>query len=148
MKRTIFDAMLIAILVTAGAGVARANYRVQCPKKSATTRCFSVMAGDGFIKGGDGADLYIFGFSEASGVPLLAQPEAQPLADWGFKPGAAIADPGMYMMTGDLQANFPAPTFVMRENEDVREFYLGAADAGGANFRNVKTYKRRKRWLS
>jgi branched-chain amino acid transport system ATP-binding protein len=40
----------------------------------------------------------------------------------------------------------------LRENEDVKEFYLGMG--GGAdgsprkNFKDVKSYKRRKRWLS
>ncbi|MEP9356534.1 ABC transporter ATP-binding protein [Xanthobacter sp. KR7-65] len=40
------------------------------------------------------------------------------------------------------------PTADMRNNEDVREFYLGTASGEGRNFRNVKTYKRRKRWLN
>jgi branched-chain amino acid transport system ATP-binding protein len=36
----------------------------------------------------------------------------------------------------------------LRENPDVREFYLGAATARGTNaYTNVKSYKRRKRWL-
>ena len=38
----------------------------------------------------------------------------------------------------------------LRENEDVKEFYLGAGGDGGErkSFRNVKHYKRRKRWLA
>ena len=36
----------------------------------------------------------------------------------------------------------------LRKNEDVREFYLGVAGEGRRSFRNVKSYKRRKRWLS
>jgi branched-chain amino acid transport system ATP-binding protein len=35
----------------------------------------------------------------------------------------------------------------LRENEDVKEFYLGVAGADRKSFRNVKHYKRRKRWL-
>ena len=35
----------------------------------------------------------------------------------------------------------------LRENEDVKEFYLGVGEAGRKSFRNVKHYKRRKRWL-
>jgi len=35
----------------------------------------------------------------------------------------------------------------LMENEDVREFYLGTA-GGGRSYREVKHYKRRKRWLS
>jgi branched-chain amino acid transport system ATP-binding protein len=33
-------------------------------------------------------------------------------------------------------------------NEDVREFYLGVSSSGKKSLRDVKHYKRRKRWLS
>ncbi len=36
----------------------------------------------------------------------------------------------------------------LRENEDVKEFYLGVGDAGRKSFKDVKHYKRRKRWLA
>jgi branched-chain amino acid transport system ATP-binding protein len=37
----------------------------------------------------------------------------------------------------------------LKENPDIRDFYLGLADVGGRkSFRDVKHYKRRKRWLS
>jgi branched-chain amino acid transport system ATP-binding protein len=36
----------------------------------------------------------------------------------------------------------------LRENEDVKEFYLGVSGADRKNFKDVKSYKRRKRWLS
>ncbi len=36
----------------------------------------------------------------------------------------------------------------LRENEDVKEFYLGIAGDDRRSFRNVKAYKRRKRWLA
>ena len=36
----------------------------------------------------------------------------------------------------------------LRENPDVREFYLGVAEEGQRSFRNVRSYRRRKRWLS
>ncbi len=36
----------------------------------------------------------------------------------------------------------------LRENPDVREFYLGVAEEGKRGFRNVRSYRRRKRWLS
>ena len=36
----------------------------------------------------------------------------------------------------------------LRENEDVKEFYLGVGESGRRSFRNVKHYKRRKRWLA
>ncbi len=36
----------------------------------------------------------------------------------------------------------------LRENTDVKEFYLGMGAKGRKNFRDVKHYRRRKRWLS
>jgi branched-chain amino acid transport system ATP-binding protein len=40
------------------------------------------------------------------------------------------------------------PAASLRENEDVKEFYLGVAEGAQKSFRNVKSYKRRKRWLA
>jgi len=36
----------------------------------------------------------------------------------------------------------------LRENEDVKEFYLGLSEVGKKSFKDAKHYKRRKRWLS
>jgi branched-chain amino acid transport system ATP-binding protein len=36
---------------------------------------------------------------------------------------------------------------VLRNNEDVKEFYLGLSSSGRKSFRDIKSYKRRKRWL-
>jgi branched-chain amino acid transport system ATP-binding protein len=36
----------------------------------------------------------------------------------------------------------------LRENEDVKEFYLGVSDGEKKSFRDVKQYRRRKRWLA
>jgi branched-chain amino acid transport system ATP-binding protein len=36
----------------------------------------------------------------------------------------------------------------LRTNEDVKEFYLGLGAAGRRSYRDVKHYKRRKRWLA
>ncbi|HEY1329372.1 MAG TPA: ABC transporter ATP-binding protein [Casimicrobiaceae bacterium] len=36
----------------------------------------------------------------------------------------------------------------LRNNEDVKEFYLGLSTAGRKSFRDVKHYRRRKRWLA
>ncbi|MEO5699569.1 MAG: ABC transporter ATP-binding protein [Casimicrobiaceae bacterium] len=36
----------------------------------------------------------------------------------------------------------------LRENEDVKEFYLGVSQTGRKSFRQAKFYKRRKRWLA
>jgi branched-chain amino acid transport system ATP-binding protein len=40
------------------------------------------------------------------------------------------------------------PAAEIRENEDVKEFYLGLSQIGQRkSYREVKHYKRRKRWL-
>ncbi|HNM63551.1 MAG TPA: ABC transporter ATP-binding protein, partial [Accumulibacter sp.] len=36
----------------------------------------------------------------------------------------------------------------LASNEDVKEFYLGLSSGGRKSFRDVKHYRRRKRWLS
>src|SRR5205085_4137582 len=36
----------------------------------------------------------------------------------------------------------------VRANEDVKEFYLGLTEVGRKSYRDLKHYKRRKRWLS
>ena len=58
----------------------------------------------------------------------------------------AIASHGYVMETGKIVMDKPAA--VLREDDDVREFYLGLREEGAASFRDVKHYKRRKRWLS
>ena len=40
------------------------------------------------------------------------------------------------------------PAAALRENEDVKEFYLGLSAAGRRSYRDVKFYRRRKRWLA
>ncbi|MEM9732751.1 MAG: ABC transporter ATP-binding protein [Pseudomonadota bacterium] len=51
-----------------------------------------------------------------------------------------ILESGRVVLDGEGKA--------LRENEDVKEFYLGVSGEGRKNFRNVKHYKRRKRWLA
>jgi branched-chain amino acid transport system ATP-binding protein len=36
----------------------------------------------------------------------------------------------------------------LAQNEDVKEFYLGLSTTGRKSFRDVKHYRRRKRWLA
>jgi len=57
----------------------------------------------------------------------------------------SIASHGYIMETGRIVMDKPAD--VLREDEDVREFYLGLRGEG-SSFRDVKHYRRRKRWLS
>jgi branched-chain amino acid transport system ATP-binding protein len=40
------------------------------------------------------------------------------------------------------------PTSLLREDRDVREFYLGGHGGQRKSYRDLKHYKRRKRWLS
>ena len=57
-----------------------------------------------------------------------------------------LADYAYVMENGRIVLDGPADQ--MRENEDIKEFYLGLNQAGGRkNYRDVKHYKRRKRWL-
>ncbi|MEW6333598.1 MAG: ATP-binding cassette domain-containing protein, partial [Thermodesulfobacteriota bacterium] len=38
---------------------------------------------------------------------------------------------------------------ILRQNPDIKDFYLGLTDVGGRkSFRDVKHYKRRKRWIT
>ncbi len=57
----------------------------------------------------------------------------------------SIASHGYVLETGKVVMDKPAEE--LREDEDVKEFYLGLRE-GGTSFRDVKHYKRRKRWLS
>jgi len=56
-------------------------------------------------------------------------------ADYGY-----ILENGRVVMDGAAQS--------LRDNEDVKEFYLGMGGGDRKSFRDVKSYKRRKRWLS
>lgn len=60
--------------------------------------------------------------------------------------GLSIAEHGYVMENGRVVLEGPAETLM--ENEDVREFYLGLSQLGERkSYRDVKHYKRRKRWL-
>jgi branched-chain amino acid transport system ATP-binding protein len=51
-----------------------------------------------------------------------------------------ILENGRVVMDGDAQT--------LLDNEDIKEFYLGSSGGDQHNFRNMKQYRRRKRWLS
>ena len=58
-----------------------------------------------------------------------------------------IADHGYVMENGRIVLEGPAET--LRQNSDIKEFYLGLNEAGARkSYRGLKHYKRRKRWLS
>jgi branched-chain amino acid transport system ATP-binding protein len=59
----------------------------------------------------------------------------------------AIADHGYVMENGRIVLDGPAAA--LRDNADIKEFYLGLTEVGARkSYRDVKHYKRRKRWLS
>jgi branched-chain amino acid transport system ATP-binding protein len=51
-----------------------------------------------------------------------------------------ILENGRVVLDGTAEA--------LRGNEDVKEFYLGVSGTGRKSFKDVKHYKRRKRWLA
>ena len=56
-------------------------------------------------------------------------------ADYGY-----ILENGRVVMDGAAAA--------LRTNEDVKEFYLGLSTSGRKSYRDIKHYRRRKRWLA
>lgn len=76
--------------------------------------------------------------NEESGVSILLAEQntniALKYARYGY-----ILENGRVVMDGEAAA--------LRENEDVKEFYLGLSASGRRSYRDVKHYRRRKRWL-
>ena len=68
------------------------------------------------------------------------------LAEQNTNLALRFADYGYIMENGRIVMDGPAQS--LRENEDVKEFYLGVGGADRKSFRDVKSYKRRKRWLA
>jgi branched-chain amino acid transport system ATP-binding protein len=59
----------------------------------------------------------------------------------------AIAEHGYVMENGRIVLEGAAAA--LRDNADIKEFYLGLTEVGARkSYRDVKHYKRRKRWLS
>jgi len=59
----------------------------------------------------------------------------------------AIGDYGYVMETGRIVMDGPAAQ--LRNNEDIKEFYLGLSEVGHRkSYKDIKHYKRRKRWLA
>ncbi len=68
------------------------------------------------------------------------------LAEQNTNMALKYANYGYILETGRVVMDGPAQS--LRENEDVKEFYLGIAEGNRKSFREVKSYKRRKRWLA
>jgi branched-chain amino acid transport system ATP-binding protein len=80
-------------------------------------------------------------------VAINRQGTAVLLVEQNASMALSIAGHGYVMEVGKLVLDKPAA--VLAEDEDVREFYLGLHTGGHArSFRDVKHYRRRKRWLS
>jgi FtsP/CotA-like multicopper oxidase with cupredoxin domain len=112
-----FGALAIALLAfVALPPRARGEVAVQCPGDTngdaipddpatpPNVKCVHLGAGDGFVTMADGRPLYIFSFSDLTGV-----------------------SPGLAMMEGNLAANFPAPTIEISEGD---ELYLSLTNVG------------------
>jgi branched-chain amino acid transport system ATP-binding protein len=59
----------------------------------------------------------------------------------------SIADYGYVMENGRVVLS--GPTEMLRDNDDVQEFYMGLSTAGSKkSYREIKHYRRKKRWLA
>ncbi len=76
--------------------------------------------------------------NQKEGVSILLAEQntnvALKYADYGY-----ILESGRIMMDGSARD--------LAENADVKEFYLGLSTEGRKSFREMKSYRRRKRWL-
>jgi branched-chain amino acid transport system ATP-binding protein len=77
--------------------------------------------------------------NEKEGVSFL-------LAEQNTNVALRFAHHGYILESGRVVMDGPAAD--LRENPDVKEFYLGMSDEGRKSFRDVRSYRRRKRWLS
>ena len=77
--------------------------------------------------------------NENEGVSFL-------LAEQNTNVALRYAHTGYILENGRVVMDGPAAE--LRENPDVKEFYLGMSDEGRKSFRDVRSYRRRKRWLA
>ena len=77
--------------------------------------------------------------NEGEGVTFL-------LAEQNTNVALRYAHQGYILENGRVVMEGPAAQ--LRENPDVKEFYLGMSDEGRKSFREVRSYRRRKRWLA
>jgi branched-chain amino acid transport system ATP-binding protein len=77
--------------------------------------------------------------NQEDNIPIL-------LVEQNARLALEVADYAYVMETGRIVLDGPADQ--LAENEDIREFYLGLTQLGERkSYREVKHYKRRKRWL-
>src|SRR5438093_1204035 len=67
------------------------------------------------------------------------------LVEQNARAALSVASHGYIMEQGKVVLDGTAGE--LRDNEDVKEFYLGGAGDQRKSFKNLKSFKRRKRWL-
>jgi len=77
--------------------------------------------------------------NEKEGVTFL-------LAEQNTNVALRYAHYGYILESGRVVMDGPATE--LRENPDVKEFYLGMSEEGRKSYRDTRSYRRRKRWLS
>jgi len=81
---------------------------------------------------------YIKDLNQEQGITVL-------VIEQNARRALEVADHGYILEQGRIVLEGPAAE--LAENPDVKEFYLGLGEGGQKNYRDVKHYKRRKRWL-
>ena len=76
--------------------------------------------------------------NQKEGVSIL-------LAEQNTNVALKYADYGYILESGRIMMDGPAKA--LAENKDVKEFYLGISSEGRKSFRDMKSYRRRKRWV-
>jgi branched-chain amino acid transport system ATP-binding protein len=76
--------------------------------------------------------------NQKEGVSIL-------LAEQNTNVALKYADYGYILESGRIMLDGPAKT--LADNKDVKEFYLGMSSDGRKSFRDMKSYRRRKRWV-
>jgi branched-chain amino acid transport system ATP-binding protein len=76
--------------------------------------------------------------NQKEGVSIL-------LAEQNTNVALKYADYGYILESGRIMMDGPAKA--LAENKDVKEFYLGMSSEGRKSFRDMKSYRRRKRWV-
>ena len=76
--------------------------------------------------------------NQKEGVSIL-------LAEQNTNVALKYADYGYILENGRIMLDGPAKA--LSENKDVKEFYLGTSGEGRKSFRDLKSYRRRRRWV-
>jgi branched-chain amino acid transport system ATP-binding protein len=76
--------------------------------------------------------------NQKEGVSIL-------LAEQNTNVALKYADYGYILESGRIMLDGPAKA--LADNKDVKEFYLGMSSEGRKSFRDMKSYRRRKRWV-